>query len=273
MEDLSSHELSEIIEELLLTGEQLGQKYQELEKGYHPYFYKIQSTGKVLYYLGCQHTYNPEHPQFNKIRDLWAKFLVEKGEDSVIVVEGNLRQVGIDEIDAISNHGGEGGLITYLAFKEGIPVECPEPNKKDLAEEMLSKGFSKDEIVYDWFTSMALQYHRTNEKRVFSEYSQAYLDWYKEVYGWVDYDFTLDHMIEIHNKNHDHEFDINKCRHCVYLDTSPIDNKVSEAQSNLRDVAIVKGILKSWNEKKSIFIVYGSGHALTQELALKELLK
>lgn len=50
-------------------------------------------------------------------------------------------------------------------------------------------------------------------------------------------------------------------------------NEISREADVIRDSTIVENILKLWNEGKSIFIVYGSAHAVNQERVLRELCK
>ena len=50
-------------------------------------------------------------------------------------------------------------------------------------------------------------------------------------------------------------------------------NKIARAQSDLRDVNITTEIVRYWNEGKSIFAVFGLGHLIIQEPALRKLLK
>ena len=78
-------------------------------------------------------------------------------------------------------------------------------------------------------------------------------------------------MIQLHDKFHNHKFD-KENYDCFYNDSNPINSEVSAASSGYRNTYIVKEILMLWNNGRNIFIVYGSGHAITLEPALKILL-
>ncbi len=90
--------------------------------------------------------------------------------------------------------------------------------------------------------------------------------------GWEDFNFSIDHMIAIHNKKYNHEFDPIVCKECCYKMSNPSLNPVSSESSLIRDEHIVLEIKKNWDQGKSLFVIYGSGHAIVQEPALRKLL-
>ncbi len=264
------------VKDLLLSHKEMNDKYQQLheEKYDYPYTYQIKSSNssQILYFLGVHHVYDPTHPQIHKIKRLWIKFLKDTDKNNCIVLtEGGIRPVEESEEKAILKHG-EAGLLAFLSNREDIPNISPEPDEKFEIKE-LEKQFSKEEIEYAYFARTVLQWNKLKEKPEFNTYIQRYLDRDKLVSGWKDFDFSVANLIAIHDKKYNHKFDPVKCEQCVYSMSNPAQNPVSSSSGHIRDEYIVKEIINLWEKGKSIFIVYGSGHAIVCEKAIKHFLK
>ena len=262
---------STAIENLLLSTEETSAKYQELGENYeYPYVFKISKNGQALYFLGSQHLLDPEDQQFEAIRKYWQEFLKETNKkDCVVLVEAweNLAEKSKDN----PKNWGESGFTTFLASEDRVQVFSPEPNRWQVRNELLKK-FTQDEIVYSDFAGIAYQWNKLKNKPNFEEYIDSYTKIYKKELDWDGYNFSLQNFIRIHNETHDHEFNEND-RDCFYNDYNPATNEVSREEGLIRDKHIVTEIKRLWDEGKNIFIVYGSGHAIVQEPALRELLK
>ncbi len=270
-----------MIKDLLLTHQQMADRYKELSKTNleGPYFYKITNGKQALYYIGANHSYDPNNFQYDKIRNYWKEFLKETGrKNSIVLVEGGKRQTpkpekDFGEDDAIKE-GGEADFITYLAFKEGIETESPEPDDEFELKE-LNKNFSLEEILYHRFVRTADQWNRLSEpKPDFWEYVERFINRDKKSAGRADFATPKELFIKLHNEHHpDHPFN-EYDQKCFHNDSNPSieENKVASASSIIRNVHITKEIVKLWQEGKNIFVVYGSGHAIVQEKALQKLL-
>ncbi len=257
---------------LFLTNKEVGQKYQNLrDQNYiYPYFYQINKNKKMLYYLGTQHVFDINDAQVQKIKELWNKFLVKtKKENCIVLTEGGDCPVEESEEVAIKRYG-EPGLVTYLAAKESIKSLSPEPDEQYEIEELLKK-FNLEEVMYSRFVRLVSQWHRMGKKPNFEKYLEGYLQYYRNKFGKI-FDFSLENFIKLHNKLHEHPFDLDNYE-CFFHDENPGINPVSTLSSEIRNVHIVSEIIKLWDEGKNIFIVFGSGHAIVQEPALKHLIK
>lgn len=249
----------------------MGQKYEEFkEKGLTPpYFYEIGKHGQHLFFLGTSHVHNPQDKQNEKIKEKWQKFLeLTNKENCVALNEGQVRPNRGDETSAIEIDG-EAGLVVYLARRDGVEVFSLEP---DYGEEMgvLLNKFSREEVIYYYFARLVDQWHRFPNKPDFVQYLAPYFRRYKEVTEWTDFDFSVNHMIEIHNQTHDHPFD-QEDKDCAYNDSHPGRNEVARESSTFRNKHIFSEIKRLWNKGKNIFIVYGSGHYIILEKAVKSL--
>ena len=265
------------IKSLLLTPEQMADKYNELHDAEYqfPYFYKIGRGSQILFYVGAHHFFDPTNYQLPKIRKYWSEFLnCTNKANSVILVEGGVRPVEENETKAILE-GGEASFLTYLADKEGIDCHSPEPD--DVNElSLLATQFSIEDICYQRFARTANQWSRLQEPRPdFGLYVSRYLERDKKLMGW-DIDVSIEAFGRVHDKSRGHKFSVEGCisNKCFRSDSNPISNKISAASSVYRDVYIMQEILRLWGGGwgKSIFIIYGSGHALVHEPALKALL-
>jgi len=265
------------IKDLLLSHEEMNDKYQKLHetKYDYPYIYCINSStnSQTLCFLGTHHIYDPYHPQIGKIKKSWFKFLKKKIDKNncIVLTEGGIRPIESSEKDAILKHG-EAGLMSFLSHKACIRNISPEPDEKFEIKE-LEKQFSKEQIEYYYFARTVLQWNKLKVKPEFNSYIRRYLDRDKLITGWENFDFSVSNLISIHNKRHDHDFDPTECERCVYKFSNPSQNPVASASSHIRDEHIVNEIIKLWEAGKSIFIVYGSGHAIVCQKAIKYFLK
>lgn len=256
---------------LILSAEEMDQKYQELhnQNYVYPYFYKISLNKQVLFFLGVHHTFDPSNYQFKSIKKHWDEFLkASKKKNSIVLVEGGKRPYIEDVIEAVRKHA-EGGFITNLALKVGIESYSPEPDGKYEVDQ-LAKKFSKEEIMYYYFARTIAQWHRLIEKPDLKVYIDGFLKRNQEITGWDDFDFSFANLVKIHDKFHDHPFDPDNYQ-CFYDDSNPSHSKASAGSGLIRDEHILSEIKRLWDEGKNIFIVYGSGHAIRLERALTTL--
>jgi hypothetical protein len=258
---------------LLLTTEEMLDKYQVLhrEKYKYPYFYKIKNEKQVLNFVGPHHTFDPANPQIKRIEKYWSSFLKEtEKKGCIVLIEGGGSPVEKTKNEAILKYG-EVGLLAFLSAKEKIEYKSPEP---DWISEVrrLQTIFTKDEIMYFDFARTVAQWNRLKRKPDFDKYVQRYMKRNKEQLKWDNFDFSTKHFIDIHDRMYDHKFDKNDYE-CFHQYSSPYYNPIAKSSNVTRDTFILKSIIKLWEGGNNIFIVYGSGHAIVLEPALKKLLK
>lgn len=264
-----------MIKNLLLTSQQ----YDEKRASIHvPYIYSIaKGEEQCLVYFGAKHTQDFKHTQFSILQEEWKRFLEITGDRKKIVfIEGGRKITGIykDEKEAITD-GGEAGLVHYLAYNASIPVESPDAPKNYLFNE-LAKEFSREYIVYLRAADLTYQWNRIPNQPDFNLYLGKFLERDRKALDWPDFDFSIEHIRAIHKKIFDTEFD-ERNKEFFYKITNPhlknsIINKISQAETILRDVYVVEQVKRYWDQGFNIFIVFGSGHAIIQEPALRILL-
>lgn len=265
------------LEKLLLTHQQMDDKYDELNRRgkIHPYIYKLGSKQQWLYFFGVRHTYDPEDEQHAELKTTWGEWLTEtEGGKRIVLTEGGKRPVSKGEIDAIKENG-EAGLATYLADKANVRVESPEPDRREEAD-MLAEKFGRDRVMFYYFIRQVPQWFSENQQRgvEFEEYFGNFMKLRKKSLGWENYDFSITHMKELFKEYTGVAFKVPKGRQGrsdVYEQHSPTHNEVASACSRYRDKYILSYVKELWDEGYSIFIVYGSGHAIVMEPALRAL--
>jgi len=252
------------------------EQYSQIEHA-TPYILKLKSKQACyLYYFGEKHSFDPNNRQWIEVKQLWQQFLNSAhNRNKIVFTEGGVRKSEENEQTAILKHGGM-GLVAFLAHQENIDVHSPEPDEVYERSE-LEKHFSKDEIQYYYFARVVHQWNRKKDpKPDFTEYIHRYLEQDKNTSGWPDYDFSLDHMIRLHNQFFNSDFDSSD-KQFFYDVSNPIVitceiNKVSAMSGIIRDQYIVKQIKKYIDDEYSIFAQFGASHVVMQEPALRRFL-
>lgn len=104
----------------------------------HPRPYILE--GKSFVIFGAEHTRNPQHPEIAHIEDRWRQL-----KPTVALVEGRLGFLFPGLMNPVSTLG-EGGKVSRLAKKDGIPLYNWDLSKEDLAMRLLEK-FSPEQIA------------------------------------------------------------------------------------------------------------------------------
>lgn len=225
---------------------------------YLPQCYEITNGNQFLYAVGVAHLFDINYPQFKVIKNKWKDFLkITKSQNCIVLVEGGKSTLFSNLKTAVSE-AGENGFITRLAAKEGIDTFSPEPAEIYEVNQLLKK-FSKDQIMFYYFSRLYVQWFNACKPMMFKDYIQRQFDQYRRTLSWRDYNFQVSHFVRIHNERRDHKFNKDRCMYCIYeFDTDIKDVEISSVK--LRDKYIFKEICRIWNSGKSIFVVYGGLH-------------
>ncbi len=249
---------------------------KQFKKANGYYSFTITDQNQRLDYCGFSHTYDEHNANFTKLKSSLTKFLSKVNRDNaVIFVEGNADQLPRDfaqtEQEAITK-AGEMGFIVFLARQYNVAVFSPEPPYSFELNQLLTQ-FSKEEIAYQRFARQAAQWHRFgNKKQDFDEYFQHFFNSSREKL-WKNFDFSLENINIIHQQLFGKPLE-KENRNWFENIVDPVRAEtiigtLSRASSIIRDLYIIKTIQDYWNAGKSIFVVYGSTHAVMQEPALK----
>lgn len=251
--------------------------YSEYSSKEHPfpYMYHLSKGDQHLFFFGSRHTYNPEDQQIQKLEAFWADFASSsKGAPRIALVEGGKRTILNSKKEAIET-GGEIQYTALLAAQSNIPTESPEPPASYWFQ-ALASTFSKDAVAYYDFARVCHQWNQKDVRPSFKSYVSNFLEANTKNSGWVDYDFSLEHMKKIHHNLFHTEFmeDDKQFFYDVINPTTSfsIINEVSRADDEgIRDTYILSEIERHWKDGNSLFIIYGLQHAVILEGALRKL--
>ena len=196
-----------------------------------------------------------------------------------VVVESNPRVLDgekgtISPAKAIEQ-GGEAAYTINLARLEGIETFCFEPPIEDQIEHIAIK-FNKD-VAFLLFAGRAIRDYSEVEEPDIKKYFEPYLERFKQRTKWNEFDYSFEHLQQIFNGESPNttEKDVRRKYLDLYNPTNNLSvlNEASREVTTFRDIYIVTAIGELAAAGKShIFVVYGSGHALTQKAALEYVL-
>jgi hypothetical protein len=248
-----------------------------------PYIFELKVGDKELYYFGTPHSRDASDPIFKEIENAFNKV-----KPDIIFVEGiNIKGdkskftefVKSTALDEIIDRAGESGFTLKLGVETGKDWESPEPTDEDLYNDLLSKGFTRDEIfVWEVFHILP-QYNRQMKRDGFKKYVSRFIDRFREATNWEGFDYTYERAIELGEQIFGEFVDVENDQEALdridpipwkeKKDKQTVLNRISEASSVFRDRKIVSDILGAFKKHKKVFVVYGASHAVMQEPAFK----
>lgn len=224
-------------------------------------FFSFKKDNAVLFYVGVEHSWNPDNPQFIFLKEKFFEFL-KIAKNPLTVVETRGCAMYTTEAEAITQ-GGEIGFMALLCHTNDVPIICFEP---DRGEEMnaLLKEFSKDQIEYYYFARTVAQWYRLIERPEINNYLTRFLERDKKVSEWADFAFSLEYMKEVHKKLFKNELNFNNAKFFKKIENPTREDnplkEVARASGKFRDETVVQKILEAWEQKKDLFVIYGRGH-------------
>jgi len=96
--------------------------------------------------------------------------------------------------------------------------------------------------------------------------------------GWTDFEFTVANLTKIHKKIFDATFKKDD-KDFFYNAINPTTNKsvINEISrfedSGFRDHYILSEIEKYWHKGLSLFVIYGTSHAVMHEVAIRDMVQ
>ncbi len=249
-----------------------------------PYCFEIEGQNNILIYTGGTHLGHYDDVDKQKMSEdfkseivrRWESFLNHGSKKKVAVIEGGIipkpewQQFLSDtesstemRFQIAQEKWGEVGIVTMLAEQESIEVVSPEP-QIELEVQTLVKELDEKELKLYYFIRQAVQFHRDNPGLSVDEFRTTFGD-----------DVKYDELLSIYESLLSETFDFNDFSKLNEL-TNPIKssvdstivNKVAKASSDFRDRYLVSRMQDLWNLEFSMFVVFGSKHAASQEPAI-----
>ncbi|MBP6914270.1 hypothetical protein KBB74_02145 [Candidatus Parcubacteria bacterium] len=244
------------------------------EKG-DPYTFNLSNKEKELIFFGSPHINDPESPIFDSIKEK-----IEETKPDIVYVEGIpsidriKEEIGSLTLDEAKKQG-ESIFSLKLAIENNINVESPEPDFSKELEYQTNQGFSKKDIFNYYMYRIINQYQHNNENTNVEECKNILKQRFERFRKQSNWD---EKELEIMEKEIIDQLDIKDNKYSNETDPIPwegkpqtVINEVSRSSSNFRDKHIFEEIAKGKEKYNKLFVVYGSGHAVSQEPALKAL--
>ncbi len=255
------------------------EKYNESANkwGKSPIMMEIKNDKQVLFYFGANHSRNPEDSQYPALREYWDKFIEKtKDKNKVVLIEGGLRKLSADDTETKAiEHGAEAGLITILANIQGVAIESPDINESDMFD-LLKDSVQRDEFLLLWFLIWFDNFQRFPEpKPDFDKFFESWKERQSKRALWEGLDLSFQSLRDLYKRIIGREFNEKEDQN-ILIDPNKFGartNEIVRMQSDLREERVVSEIVRHWNLGESIFVVFGNGHLIIQEPALKILLK
>lgn len=257
---------------LLLSDEE----YQGRFAGKHtePYIYELKSDNQALLYFGSRHSRNPKDLQWELLEKQWKQFLNGSNGKRVILFEGNKFPEPEGNYENIIMQFGESGALLFLAKDSDTSYAWPDPLFSEEAS-FLSEKFDPDLVAYFVFVRSASSWLRSGTMGTFDEVLQKAAKMTAARVTGAPEDVSI--YSAIHKKifgkplSQDQREIIYRASPPVYHDS--IINDIARADSRFRNERVVITAEKYWKEGYSIFMLFGSAHAVIQEPALRAMVE
>ncbi len=256
---------------LLLSDEE----YQDIfEKGHDsPYTFEVLGNGKAIFYFGVEHSRDPRNLQWSKLESYWNKFVSETNGKRIVFLEGpgGFKVDGLARNEIIEKFG-ESGLLMSFAGLENISFIWPNLSMQEEAKQ-LENGFDSDLVKYYIFARSVGAWLKIGNMGTFDEViSKAIASTAKCISG-ASSEFSF--YDRIHERIFGNKITVseqeNLMKAAVPIYHDSVINDIARASSRLRNEHIVSEVEKYWNDGYSVFMLFGSAHAVIQEKALKSL--
>jgi len=241
-----------------------------------PYVVELKRKNQKLLFYGSEHINNPEHIQFQDIESRWNSFLASE-TNPLALVEGRFDEVKVEDTQDRTTSivaGGEAQFVVHLARRDSVPVVSPEPELVTEANKLASE-FGEDQVVFFYFMRQLSWWNGFSKKPDMLKEVTAMLDIMQKSLQWEGVDFSLDRMETIHQQLFNKQLDLGDIQ-WIYDATTPmtqdnVTNVIARRSGELRDEHILQEVQKHWRQGRSLFLIFGSGHAVRLEPAVRKL--
>lgn len=262
---------------ILTSGQYLDHPFARQEKK-RTYEFKIKEGSKELTYFGTYHIGNPADPVLEDITSA-----LKKANPQIVYVEGvesanedkegwrqRLKQMSDEEARA----DGENVFSLKLAVDAEADFESPEPTFTAQVQDLLNQGFSKKDIFNFYVYRDIFQYQRNTAERDSRECEMIMRREAQRLVGRAGWDAVqLDSFgkeVLANLKLDDDQYYSEKVDPIPWKGRpQSVTNEISRALSAFRDLHIFERIAEGIKKYDRLFVVYGSAHAVKQELPLR----
>jgi hypothetical protein len=280
-EQFETRNSSNRLKKLILTSAQYAETPFAHDEGERKYVYELNVGKKKLCYFGSDHSNDPDDTLFVDIKNTF-----ERVNPDLVMIEGwgsinNQKERAIDRFGKISEgeakEKGEPHFVLKLAIEAGVDFESPEPPLKAEVTYLIEQGFSHKDIFFYYLYRQVHQYQREHGQKLSVE--DCLCDLKLEQSQFMQASGLDEVEVDNYFSRFMSELDINDTQKYGDLaDPIPwpekeqtVYNEISSGSSQFRDEYIYERIVSCLDTHDSVFVVYGSAHAVKLEPALKAL--
>lgn len=256
------------------THEEMDEVYQGFAKRGErswPYLLEYTNNHQILIFFGCKHSTDLADSQWPVLEAKWTAFATNDNDKKVLIYERQDFDIKDETRDSALAKYSESGLAVWLAVQSEVLYVSGEPQM--IAEiEHLKKRFSIPEIVTYYFARQMLQW-LTRDSQMEPDwriYATNTLNKYATLGCWENAKLELEVVLDWFKTVYGKEFD-SKDRQTLYNLSDPSQSKISSASGVFRDEHLFQKIKAKWQAGYDVFVVYGTGHAIVLEPALRKL--
>ncbi len=169
--------------------------------------------------------------------------------------------------------GADNGTAAWLAQQAGVQCVSPEPKRAEEIESLKTDyGYSEDKIMAYYLGRQMGQWFRYDHEKgkTLEEYVEDVVGSYKKAYPWQN-EYTTESVTQLVEAVTGKRLAEGTPEDYAKI-ADPSMNKISSDCSHIRDLSIFRAVRRAWDQGKDVFCVYGSGHAIVMEPALRKLI-
>jgi len=231
-----------------------------------PYILNMDSRDGSLVYYGAFHKVDPSHPQFQDIEQKWENF-----KPTLAYCEGILWPLEKTRTNAIRNYG-EQGLITYLAARDGIQIECIDPTLTEQAI-YLKKSFPPHLVKVYYVMRQAAIDRMLKRDFNAAKCADRYLRKFRQIEGYENLPNNFREykkLVSILFPGLD-EWEKVPYFYFHHQESGDFLARIHKKLNSFRDQIMINKIVKALKRGQRIFAIVGRSHVVIQEAALVSL--
>lgn len=261
----------------MLSAKQVRDVYIRLhteDKADLPYVYSFKDGNKSVTFFGSVHSNDPMHPQVILLQNEWKKFVNIPGKKLVIQERIMTSNDLADTLEESIRTHEESGLVLWLAKEAGIEAVSGEQSRDDEVQALKNRGYSDASIMTYYFARQFVQWARSDRVSApdWKKYAEEVVAGYNKSVKCWDKPLTLKRMLDWFKAETGKPFNAEKTESLSVL-SDPYTSEVSQVSGDVRDEYLLSLIKDRWHGGISLFIVYGSGHAIKLENDIKKIVK